>query len=338
MHRCFMKNKKTLFTLILICFGVLLAVSAVGICAGSQWISPINLLRDMIDRGLSENERIVLFIRLPRVAATLLAGSALAVSGAVIQAVLSNPLAAPNIIGVNAGAGLFTVICIALFPTAVKFLPAAAFLGALFAVLLVYGIARKTGASRMSIVLTGVGAASLFNAVTDTVTILYPDSLIGISSFKIGGVEGVTLGSLFPAWIFIAVGVIFSLSTSHDLDVLSLGENTARSLGMNVRTKRLLFLIAAAMTAGVAVSFSGLIGFVGLVVPHISRKIAGTSENTVVLPVCTLLGGAFLCACDTLARTVVSPFELPLGIVVSYVGVPFFIWLLMKKREARYND
>lgn len=334
----FMKQNKSIGTHIAACFGVLLLSFLLGICAGSEWISPAELISELFTEGLSSNERIVLYIRLPRMFAAMLAGSALAVSGTVIQAVLGNPLAAPNIIGVNAGAGLFTVICIALFPTAVKLLPAAAFLGALFAVLTVYGIARKTGASRMTLVLAGVGVSSLLNAVIDTITTLFPDSLVGITSFKIGGVAGVTLKSLSPAWIFIAVGILAALCLRHDLDILSLGENTARSLGMNVGAVRFVFLVIAAMLAGAAVSFAGLIGFVGLVVPHISRKLAGSSENTVVLPICVLIGAAFLSICDTLSRVVAAPYELPLGIVVSYIGVPFFIWLLLRKKEARHND
>lgn len=320
---------------LLLCFGVLIISVIVGICAGAVWVSPAELISDMLTEGLSQNERVILYIRLPRISATILAGAALAVSGAIIQSVLGNPLAAPNIIGVNAGAGLFTVLSLTLFPAAVNLLPTAAFFGALLAVMLVFGISKKTGASRMTIILTGVGVSSLFNAITDTVTTLYPDSLMGIATFKTGGVAGITVDSLFPAWIFIAVGIIAALLLSHDLDILSLGDNTAKSLGMNVGAIRFVFLAIAAMLAGAAVSFSGLIGFVGLVVPHISRKITGSSENTVVLPVCTLIGGAFLTLCDTLARTLFSPYELPLGIVVSYIGVPFFIWLLIKKKGGR---
>ncbi|MBQ8296578.1 MAG: iron ABC transporter permease [Ruminococcus sp.] len=318
-----------------VCFAVLIVSVAVGICAGAVWVSPAELLSDALTDGLSQNERVIIYIRLPRISASILAGAALAVSGAIIQAVLGNPLAAPNIIGVNAGAGFFTVLCISLFPAAVSLLPAAAFFGALTAVLLVFGIARKTGASRMTIILTGVGVSSLMNAAADTVTTLFPDSLIGMAAFKAGGVSGVTFDSLFPACIFIAVGIAAALLLSHDLDILSLGDNTARSLGMNVGAVRFALLAAAAMLSGAAVSFAGLVGFVGLVVPHIARKIARSSENTAVLPVCAIIGGAFLTLCDTLARTLFSPYELPLGIVVSYIGVPFFIWLLIKKKGGR---
>lgn len=332
-------NKKITFSArLLICTALLIFSVAIGICAGSKWISPAEIISELCTAGISRTERIILYIRLPRVAASALAGAALAVSGAVIQAVLGNPLAAPNIIGVNSGAGFFTVLCMAVFPAAVRLIPAAAFMGALAAVLAVYGIARKTGASRMTIVLTGVGISSLFNAAIDTVTTIYPDAVTGMAAFKAGGVSGITLSKLFPAWIFIAVGIAAAVLLSHDLDVLSLGEKTAAGLGMDVSAVRFIFLVVAAMLAGAAVSFSGLVGFVGLVVPHISRKLAGSSENTAVIPICAVIGGAFLTFCDTLARTLFSPYEIPLGIVVSYIGVPFFLWLLIRRRGGRHGD
>ena len=332
-----MKADRSRLALILICAGVLVASVIIGICAGTVWVSPIELLQDFFTDGMTQNERIIIYIRLPRVIAAVLAGAALSVSGAIIQAVLANPLAAPNIIGVNAGSGLFTVLCSAFLPTAVGLRPAAAFIGALAAVLLVYGIAAKTGASRMTIVLAGVGVLSLLNAVIDTLTTLFPDVLSGFSAFKTGGFSGATLNSLFPAWIFILMGIAAALLLGHDLDVLSLGDNTARSLGMNAGVFRFVFLAIAALLAGAAVSFSGLVGCVGLVVPHISRNISGSHENRRILPVCVLLGGAFLCLCDTLARTLFSPYEIPAGIVVSYIGVPFFIWLLIRKKGGRHG-
>lgn len=316
-----------------VCFLLLLAAVLTGICAGAVWISPLELIRELSAAGLSPNERIILYIRLPRVLASCLAGAALAVSGVLIQAVLDNPLAAPNIIGVNAGAGMLVILCTALFPTAARLLPAAAFLGALLAALLVYGVARRISSSRMTIILTGVCVSSLFNAVIDTIATLFPDTVTGITSFKLGGVSGVTLGSLFPACLFIAVGIIAAIVLGHELDILSLGENTARSLGMNVGRTSFSALAAAAVLAGAAVSFSGLIGFVGLIVPHISRKLLGSCENVKLIPFCALLGGAFLTLCDTAARTLAAPYELPLGIIVSYIGVPFFIWLLFSRRE-----
>lgn len=317
---------------------LLLLSSFAGIFLGAVGLSPVQILADIAQSGLSKSERILLYVRLPRVLGTILAGAALAVSGAIIQAVLGNPIAAPNIIGVNAGAGFFTVLCLAVFPNSLHYLPAAAFLGALAAVMLVYTAAKKTGASKMTLVLSGVAVSSLMNAAADTVITLFPDVLTGFSSFKAGSVSGLNLSKISPAWIYILVGIGAAFLLSHDLDVLSLGDKTAQSLGLNVSLVRFIFLAAAALLAGAAVSFSGLIGFVGLVVPHIVRRLSGTSENRFVIPLCALFGGAFVNVCDIVSRTIFAPYELPLGICISYIGAPFFIYLLMRKKGGKHGD
>lgn len=317
----------------------LLAVSSLaGIFLGAVELSPAGVLSDIFQKGLSKGEKILLYVRLPRVLGSLLAGAALAVSGAVIQSVLGNPIAAPNIIGVNAGAGFFTVLCLALFPNRPSYLPVAAFIGALAAVTAVYIAARKTGASKMTLVLSGVAVSSLMNAASDTVITLFPKALTGFSAFKSGSVSGLSLSRLFPAWIYIFAGITAALLLSHDLDILSLGDKTAQSLGLNVPLMRFVFLGAAALLAGAAVSFSGLIGFVGLIVPHIVRRASGTAENRTVIPLCAILGGAFVNICDIISRTVLPPYELPLGICISYIGAPFFMYLLIRKKGGRHGD
>lgn len=317
---------------------LLILSSVAGIFFGAVGISPLQILADVSQSGLSKSERILLYVRLPRVLGTILAGAALAVSGAIIQAVLGNPIAAPNIIGVNAGAGFFTVLCLAVFPNSFSYLPAAAFLGALAAVMLVYTIAKKTGASKMTLVLSGVAVSSLMNAASDTVITLFPDVLTGFSSFRAGSVSGLSLSEISPAWIYILVGICAAFLLSHDLDILSLGDKTAQSLGLNVSLVRFVFLAAAALLAGAAVSFSGLIGFVGLIVPHIVRKLSGTSENRIIIPLCALFGGAFVNVCDIVSRTIFAPYELPLGICISYIGAPFFIYLLIRKKGGKHGD
>lgn len=312
--------------------------AAAGIFLGAVGISPIMLLKDFFESGLSKGEHILLYVRLPRVLGTMLCGAALAVSGAVIQSVLGNPIAAPNIIGVNAGAGFFTVLCLAILPGNPELVPAAAFFGALAAVLTVSGIARKVGASKMTLVLSGVAVSALMSAAQDTVTTLFPDVLAGFTAFKSGSVSGLTFTKLFPAWIYVLIGIAVVILLSHDMDILALGDKTAKSLGLNVTVLRLVLLGAAAMLAGAAVSFAGIVGFVGLVVPHIVRKISGTSENRVVIPLCVMFGSAFVNVCDIISRTIFSPYELPLGICISYIGAPFFICLLIKKRGGVHGD
>lgn len=330
--------KKRIKLIISAGIALLILSSLAGIFLGAVGLSPAQILEDISQEGFSKSERILLYVRLPRVLGTILAGSALAVSGALIQAVLGNPIAAPNIIGVNAGAGFFTVLCLAVFPGSLHILPAAAFLGAFFAVMLVYITAKKTGASKITLILSGVAVSSLMNAASDTVITLFPDVLTGYSSFRSGSVSGLNIADIFPAWIYIIVGIASAFLLSHDMDILALGDKTAQSLGLNVLLMRLIFLADAALLAGASVSFSGLIGFVGLVVPHMVRSLSGTSENCIVIPLCAIFGGVFVNVCDIASRVAFAPYELPLGICISYIGAPFFIYLLTRKKGGIHGD
>ena len=322
--------------ILIICFILLILSALAGICFGSVNLSPCEVLFGLIDGSATADGRIIYCVRLPRVMAAVLAGSALAVSGTIIQSVLGNPLASPNIIGVNSGAGFFTVLCMAVFPMTPELYPTAAFAGALGAVMTVYFISRKTGASKITLVLAGVAISSLFSAGTDTITTFFPDTLTGISAFKIGGVGSVTIEKLMPAWIYIIVGILAAIFMSHEIDILSLGDSTAHTLGMNVKLIRFILLMISALLAGSAVSFAGLLGFVGLIVPHAARRIIG-NESKCLIPACALLGGTFVTVCDLLSRTVFAPHEIALGIVISYIGVPFFIYLLLKKKGGRHG-
>lgn len=319
-----------------------LAAVCLAACCMSLALGPVNvplpdLLRALFSgEAATAAERIALYSRLPRTCGCLIAGAALAVSGAVIQGVLSNPLAAPNVIGVNAGAGLAVTISCAIAPMAAV-RPLAAFGGAMVGVLLVLLFAETTGASRITLVLAGVAISSIFTALIDAVTTIFPDALIGYTDFRIGGLAGVTMARLGPAAALIAVSLILTLSLSGLLDVLALGPETAQSLGLSVRPTRLLFLTLAAALAGAAVSFCGLVGFVGLLVPHAVRSVVGEESRPLVL--CSALGGAALMTlCDLVARTVVAPFELPVGTILSILGGPFFLWLLVRQRGGRTHD
>jgi iron complex transport system permease protein len=307
---------------------LLLAAIAANLCFGAVALSPARLIADLSGTGDGSALQIIRHVRFPRTVATLLAGSALAVSGMVIQSVLGNPLASPGIIGVNSGAGFMATLACAVFPGQMALVAPAAFVGALLAVLLVYGIGRITGASRMTIILAGVAISSILSAGIDTVVTLVPDALMGSAMFRIGGVAGVTLSSVFPQGgvMLAAMAAVFFLRS--EIDILTLGGETAQSLGLPVGFYRFLLLGLSALLAGSAVSFAGLIGFVGLLVPHIARRIVGTQSKELV-PCCMLLGAAFLTLCDLLARTLFSPFEIPVGLVLSLLGGPFFLWLLI---------
>ena len=276
---------------------------------------------------------IILYARLPRLCGCLLAGAALACAGVIIQGVLNNPLAAPNIIGVNSGAGLATAICCAAAPGAVRLTPIAAFLGALAGVLLVLVISERAGAARITLVLAGVAVSSMFSAGIDAVVTFCPDALSGYTDFRIGGVKNLSMSRLAPAFWVILIALLLALSLSNELDLLLLGRETAQSLGLPAKWLRLVLLMAAAALAGAAVSFAGLLGFVGLLAPHIMRRLVG--EESFPLLLSSALGGALLLtSCDLASRLLFAPFELPLGVVLSLTGGPFFIWLLLRQRRG----
>ncbi len=278
--------------------------------------------------------QIILYTRLPRTCAAILAGAGLAVAGAVIQMVLHNPLASPGIIGVNSSAGLAVALMCAAVPAAQGYLPVIAFGGALLGVLLVVGLAQATGASKMTVVLAGVAISNLFSAGIDAVVTIVPDALNGVTDFRIGGFSGVTMGQLAPAAWMIGVSLAGVFSLSQQLDILSLGSDVAQSLGLAVRPVRFVLLVLAAALAGAAVSFSGLLGFVGLIVPHAMRRMVG--EESLPLLAASALGGAcFVTVCDLLARVLFAPFEVPVGIVLAFTGAPFFLWLLFKQKGGR---
>ncbi len=317
----------TVFFLVLT---VLLAVSAaLSLIFGSTGADFSNAVAQFLRKEYSGADfRILFYLRLPRVIAAGLAGSALAVSGVIIQAVLSNPMAAPNVIGVNSGAGLAAAITIALYPYALTLLPFVSFAGALAACLLIYAISVKTNASKLTITLVGIAVASVLNAGINTIKVLFPDSVYDADIFMIGGFSGVTFGKILPAGIVILIGLTAAICLSKDTDILGLGESSAASLGLNIRLIRFILLITASALAGAAVSFAGLLGFVGLLVPHIMRKFVG-NKHILLIPASALTGSILVIICDLFSRVAFAPFEIPVGIVLSFIGGIFFICLVL---------
>ena len=298
---------------------------------GAAALSPMELLTGADTTA----GRIFLYVRLPRTAACLLAGGALSVAGCVIQNVLANPLASPNIIGVNAGAGLAVTVCCALGCLSGWAMAGAAFGGAFLAVLAVSLAAKWAGGSQTAVILSGVAMNAFLGAMSDALTNLFPDAAVLTGDFRVGGFGSLSHTRLIPAGILIllALGAVFLLS--NELEVLSLGSDTARSLGLNTPRMRSLFLALAALLCGAAVSFAGLLGFVGLIVPHAVRRLAG-SQCARLLPLCALWGASFVTVCDLLARILFQPHELAVGILLSALGGPFFLYLLAKQGGAHH--
>lgn len=314
--------------------GLCLAAAVLSACLGAAQLSPADLWQAIINGPQGTAGYIFWYVRLPRTCACLLAGAALAVAGAVIQGVLHNKLASPSIIGVNAGAGLAVTVCCAFGALSGWAIAGSAFLGAMISVLLIVFAAEKVGASRTTVILGGVAVNAFLNALSEAVTTLIPEVGMMTGDFRVGGFSSVSYPRLLPAGALILLALLAVRILSNELDVLALGEETAQGLGMNVRKTRTLLLILAAMLAGAAVSFAGLLGFVGLIVPHAARKIVG-GESRYLIPMCAAGGGAFVTLCDLTARVVFAPFELPAGILLSALGGLFFLLLLLKRKGGR---
>ena len=300
---------------------LLAAATAAAATLGASSVSLPELAAWLVGGDVSDMARNILEnVRVPRVLAALLSGAALATSGALIQACLDNPLASPNVIGVNSGAGLAVLLAASLVPGALWLTPLAAFAGALATALIIFALSLGTGLSRLTVVLAGIAITTVFGAGMNTILIVDPD-----------GLSGVLMRDLAWPAAYIAVGLVAALAGAAKLNILSLGDEAAHSLGVNVRAVRLGMLAVAAVLAGAAVSFAGLIGFVGLVVPHLMRFFVG-HDNRWVVPVSALAGAAFVVGCDLLARVLFAPYELPVGILLAFIGGPFFIYLILKNK------
>ncbi len=268
-------------------------------------------------------------IRLPRMLLAALAGINLAVSGSILQGVMMNPLADPGIIGISSGAGLFGVFILVVRPDLIQLVPVSAFVGAMLAAGLIYILAWKQGIQPMRIILAGVAVSALFSAGLSATLVFFSDRVHGALAFMNGSFSARSWQEVQLILPYTVGGLCASLLLIKPLNILILGDSTARSLGLNVERTRLLSTALAALLAASAVSVAGLLGFVGLIVPHTIRLLCGNDYKSLI-PGSALLGAALLMFCDTLARTIFSPREIPVGIIMSILGVPFFLYLLRR--------
>lgn len=314
-------------SIIFFSISALIFLFILSLCMGSVKISFSELISSFSDKE-SASYRILRFVRFPRAMAAFLCGTALSVSGLLIQSVLQNPLGSPNVLGMNSGAGFFVILWTAFFSESFYFLPLAAFLGAFLSLLLVTVLGKKAGSSKHSILLAGVALNTFLVAISDGITVLIPDTIFSRNSFKIGTLSGVQMNLLIPAGTVIILSLILSFLIHNRLEILSLGDESATSLGMNVERNRFLFLILSALLCGAGISFAGLVGFVGLIVPHSARMILGGNQMKKLIPLTAILGADLVLLCDLISR--LPSHELPVGILLSILGGPYFFYLLVK--------
>ena len=311
---------------------ILIAAILTAFFAGNGAVSTSQVL-EVLSGGGSDTQRLILFqIRLPRILAALSAGAARSVSGYLLQTNLNNVIASPGLLGINNGAGVFVLISALLFPFQSEMKCVMAFAGALLAAAFVCLLSYGTGMSKTSVILSGVAVSSLCASLSQGIISLKPETVSDKAAFSLGGFANVPLSVVKPALILILISLLLSLLTASSLDLMILGDETATGLGLNVRFYRGLQIVTASVLSGAAVSMCGLVGFVGLMVPNFVRLFyKGKSRGCLIL--CILSGSAFLLLCDTAARLVAFPYELPCGLILSILGTPFLIWMLVKKRK-----
>lgn len=325
--------------------GILVVAALLGgLLVGAVPLPPGGVLMELFDRlpgitvdsGLdAQQSAIVVDLRLPRVVLAALVGAALAAAGAAYQGIFRNPLADPYLLGVAAGAGLGATLGIVSAGSASPVVPAAAFVGAVAAVVLAYGLGRAAGGGRSStsLILAGVAVAAFFASVQTFFQQRHAPSVREVYSWLLGRLATVGWSEVTLLAPYALVSIVILMLHRRLLDVLAVGEEEAETLGVKASRVRLLVIGAATLGTAGAVAVGGLIGFVGLVVPHVVRLLAGSSYR-VVLPLSVLGGAAFLILADLGARTFLAPAEIPIGVVTAFVGGPFFALVLYRSRRG----
>jgi iron complex transport system permease protein len=331
----FMVDKHTIFVIMaLLVILIVTFILSAGI--GSMRIHPMDVLRVFLGSGEEVHATIIEKFRLPRMTLSLLVGASLAVSGAILQGMIRNPLASPDIVGITNGASAAAVTFIAATSGAysIQWLPLWAILGATFTTFLIYMLAWKRGVSPLRLVLIGIGLSSAMYALTTVMLIASPIVVANQAlTWITGSVYGTTWRHVWTLLPWTCVFIPMAMLLTRSVNVQELGDDIAIGLGNKVQLQRLLLLAVSVALAGSAVAMAGGIGFIGLMAPHIARRLVGPSFGG-VLPVAALTGGLLVLLADLAARTVFAPIEIPAGVFTAAIGAPFFIYLLYRGKRA----
>lgn len=313
---------------------LLMVLFFLAVNIGSLKVSFVQLLKGLFV-AFDEQVATVYDLRFPRIMISMQAGAAISVSGVLFQAVLKNPLSDPGIIGISSGASFSAVLITAFAPQWFFFTPVFAFLGGLLAFLLVYGLSWKGGLSPLRIILVGVAVNSMFSGLSSAFNSMNGGNMSGVAAIVNGNITMKTWDDVHTLVWYVVAGLVLSMVFSGKCNLLSLEDKTARGLGVNVNTVRIVISCVAVLLASISTAVAGVIGFLGLIVPHIGRILVG-SDHKVLLPFSMLLGAFTFLLADTIGRTVAAPYEVSASIIMSVVGGPFFIVLL--RRSSKYGS
>lgn len=333
------RKKKTKGIVVLIVLGLLIITAfIISMNTGFTKLSPLEVLRTLFGSGTPKQELILFEFRLPRIVIAVLIGAGLALSGCILQGVSRNALADPGILGINAGAGLMVMLFVSFFPTTtaapIFLLPILALIGACFAAFLIYILSYKKGEGILPtrMLLTGIGIAAGISSAMIVLTLrLSPEKYQFVATWLAGSIWGSNWKFVWALLPFILVLIPLVLAKARVLNVLNLGDQTASGLGAPVERERMILLAAAAILAGACVSVSGGIGFVGLIGPHLARRLVGP-KHQFLLPASALVGSLLVLVADTLGRVILQPSEIPAGILVAILGAPYFLYLLSRTK------
>ena len=315
--------------IIMILLLVALFFAAVNI--GSLKVSFTELLKGLFVE-YNENVATIYDLRFPRIFISMLAGAAVAVSGVLFQAVLKNPLADPGIIGISSGASFTAVLITAFAPSLFFFTPLFAFLGGVFAFVLVYSLSWKGGLSPLRIILVGVAVEAMFSGLSSALNSMNGGNMSGVASIVNGNITMKTWDDVYTLLPYVVIGLVLALVFTKICNLLSLEDKTARSLGINVNAMRIIISMIAVLLASISTAVAGVISFLGLIVPHIGRILVG-SDHRALVPFSALFGAFTFLLADTIGRTIASPYEVSASIIMCVVGGPFFIVLLRRSKK-----
>lgn len=332
MKKCTVRMTRTPWRLgMLTLFAVLAAAGIVlSVVQGVADISIRNVISILLAPTAATADKIVWNLRLPRAITGALAGSNLAMSGAILQAVMRNPLADPHIIGISSGAGIAGILILILFPAYTYMMTPAAFCGAMTAAAAIYVLSWKNGIKPVRIILAGVAVSAFLSAGISSILIFYSDRVHGALMWMVGGLAARSWNDVSVIVPYAIIGFVLAMAGSYYLNILQMGDDMARGLGLSVERTRVLLTAVAALLAASAVSVAGLLGFVGLIVPHIVRLLIG-ADYRYIIPGSAVLGAAVVTFSDTAARLLLAPAELPVGIIMAFLGAPFFLFLLRRE-------
>jgi iron complex transport system permease protein len=338
-HVSFLVERKALVVMgILSVIALSIFIGSIGI--GDMKIGPVEVVKTLFGYGTEMNTLVIQSFRLPRIVLALLAGSALAVSGAILQGVIRNPLASPDLIGITWGGAFATVSFFAIFSDrsnsltiSIHWLPLASFIGALVIAFTVYMLSWKNGISPTRLILIGVGISAVMQALTTLMMIIGPIYRASEANIWItGSVHGANWNYIMTLAPWVLVLITTAIVYAGKLNIQELGEDIAKGVGSFVERDRLVLLFISTALAGGAVAFAGGIGFVGLMAPHIARRLVGSAFGAII-PVSALIGGVIVMIADIFARTLFSPLQVPAGVFTAAIGAPYFIYLLYKNRK-----